>query len=438
MNIGVIGGGVSGIRAALTLARAGAHVTLFEKNQHLGGRVFSFNTPDFGEVDIGQHIWLRCCTGLEQLLNDLAVPDDWVYRQDRVAMTYRWPDGHVWTLAMGRLPGGLSVLPVLFGARLGLFEKLRFLWGSLHASLYSEKSLAALDSISIAEWLHAQKQPLAVVQLFWEPFIVGVCNGRLTEVSAKYALFAMRESLFKSPRAAAICFLRRPLSVVFDRQAAQVLRDAGVDVQTGVNVIGVRPGTPVVVTTCIGPEREFDKIILAVPLKRMRALLPDAPLPKAPQDGAIAGLLLRFAKPVMDELMFIAVASPAQTVFNKSAVWGHTNEDGSQVLEVVLSAAEREVKLGVERLTAELLPELAKLLPRVARTPVLAKRMLVHGTATFRVTPGDDGRRLAATRADLPNVVLAGDFAATGWPSTMESAVRAGQTAAAEVLKGAT
>ena len=68
MNVAVVGGGVSGIRAALTLARAGCRVALFEKSRHLGGRVFSFPTADFGEVDIGQHIWIRACTSVEELL----------------------------------------------------------------------------------------------------------------------------------------------------------------------------------------------------------------------------------------------------------------------------------------------------------------------------------------------------------------------------------
>src|SRR3954452_10797901 len=102
MNVAVIGGGLSGQRAALTLARAGVRTTLFEKNQHLGGRVFSFPTPDFGEIDIGQHIWLRCCTALEQFLTDLEVPDAWVFRQERLAMAYRWPDGETRHLAAGR------------------------------------------------------------------------------------------------------------------------------------------------------------------------------------------------------------------------------------------------------------------------------------------------------------------------------------------------
>jgi squalene-associated FAD-dependent desaturase len=423
MKVAVIGGGISGIRAALTLARAGVDTTLFDKNRHLGGRVFSFTTPEFGEIDIGQHIWLRCCTALEQLLSDLGVPDGWVYRQDRLAMTYRWPDSSSRHLSAGRLPGRLSLLPFLFGAPLPWTDKLRLVRSMTRAGWYSEDTLQTLDGVSFADWLREQGQPASVVRWLWEPLVVGVCNGRLAEVSARHGLFTVRESLLKSGRAAAICFLRRPLSAVFDRHARQTLEAAGADVQTGRAVL---PGSDVL--------GAYDKTILAMPLKRARVLLPDAGLPSPPEEGAIAGLLLRFARPVMDELFFSAAQGPIQIVFNKSAIWDRHEPDGSQVVEVVISAAEREAKLGVESVAAELLPELAKLLPRVRQTPLLAKRLLVHATATFRVKPGGESRRLPSTRPGLKNVFFAGDYAATGWPSTMESAARAGQAAAMAIL----
>jgi squalene-associated FAD-dependent desaturase len=435
MKVAVIGGGISGLRAALTLSRAGCDVTLLEKNRHLGGRVFSFVTPDFGEVDIGQHIWLRCCTAFEGLLRDLGVPDDWVYRQERVAMPYRRPDGSVFQLAAGRLPGMLALLPSLLRAPgLDLRDKLMYLVGSARARLYSDRQVEALDRISVADWLRAQRQPPAVVEWFWEPFIVGVCNGRLAEVSARHALAVARESLFRSPEAAAICLLRRPLSAVFDRLARQVLEEAGVAVRTGEQVTDISPGAAVTVRTASGRKHAFERVVLALPLKRMRGVLPDVELPPAPEEGAIAGLLLRFARPVMEELFFTALGSPVQHVFDKSTILGQATDGGPQVVELVLSAAEREVRLGVERVAAELLPELAKLLPRVRTTPVLNQRLLVHATATFRVTPGGEAGRLPVTRAGVPNVFFAGDYAATGFPSTMESAALAGQAAAQAVL----
>src|SRR5262249_29140193 len=103
--------------------------------------------------------------------------------------------------------------------------------------------------------------------------------------------------------------------------------------------------------------------------------------------------------------------------------------------ELVISAAEREVRLGVERVASELLPHLGRLLTAVRRTPLLARRLLIHGTATFRVKPGGDAGRLPLTRERLPHVVFAGDYAATGLPSTMESAVRAARAAAHFILK---
>jgi zeta-carotene desaturase len=137
----------------------------------------------------------------------------------------------------------------------------------------------------------------------------------------------------------------------------------------------------------------------------------------------------------MDELFFLGLDSPVQVVFNKTAVWqGEARADEPQLVEVVISGAAREVRLGVERMKAELLPELAKLLPRAGSTPLLAARQLVHGGATFGVPPGREAERLPPLRPDCPGVVFAGDQAATGWPSTMESAARAGAAAARAVL----
>jgi squalene-associated FAD-dependent desaturase len=436
MDIAVVGGGISGIRAALTLARAGRHVTLFEKNRHLGGRVFSFATADFGEIDIGQHVWLKCCTALEGLLRDLAVPDEWVYRQESFALPYKRPGAPDFVFRSSVLPGLLHALPSLLRfPGLGWRDLFRLACGMARARLYTSARLEALDGISFAEWLRRQRQTPEAVARLWEPIVLGVCNGRPDEVSGRYALFTFRESLLKSKRAADFCFLRRPLSAVWDRHARATLTAAGVAVRTATAVRAVHPGSPPVVM--VGDVAQpCRNVVLAVPLKRMRALLPEPQrLPEPPPDGAIAGLLLRFARPVMEELFFMALDSPVQIVFNKTAIWeGRAPADAPQLVEVVISGAAREARLGVERVTAELLPELAKLLPGARATPLLAARLLVHGTATFGVPPGSGARRVAPVLAEYPGVAFAGDQADTGWPSTMESAARAGATAARAVL----
>jgi squalene-associated FAD-dependent desaturase len=438
MDIAVIGGGVSGIHAALTLARAGRHVTLFEKNRHLGGRVFSFPTAEFGEIDIGQHVWLNCCTALEGLLRDLAVPDDWVYRQTSFALPYKRPGAPDFVFRSSAMPGLLHALPSLLRfPGMGWRDLFRLARGMARARLYTTARLEALDGISFAEWLRRQRQTPEAVARLWEPIVLGVCNGRPDEVSARYALFTFRESLLKSKHAADFCFLRRPLSAVFDRQARAVLAAAGVEVRMATVVRAVRPGSPPVIEVGDG-EQSGRSVVLALPLKRMRVLLPEPQrLPEPPPDGAIAGLLLKFARPVMEELFFLALDSPVQVVFNKTAIWeGRATAGVPQLVEVVISGAGREARLGVERVTAELLPELAKLLPGVRETPLLASRLVVHGTATFGVPPGSGARRVAPVLPTYPGIVFAGDQAATGWPSTMESAARAGATAARAILDG--
>jgi squalene-associated FAD-dependent desaturase len=434
MTIAVIGGGVSGIRAALTLARSSQQVVLFEKNRHLGGRAFSFKTPDFGEIDIGQHIWLKCCTALETLIRDLGVPEDHVFRQTRFELPYRMPGGGTFVLRSAPLPGLLHLFPgVLRFPGLGLRDLLHLSLGMARARLLSSGRLEALDMETFASWLHRHGQTPAAIAKLWEPIVLGVCNGRADEVSARHALFTFRESLLGSRHSADICFFRRPLSAIFDCRARQTLQAAGVKVHTGTAVSHVAPGSAVSVRVA-GEVQTFDRVILALPRQRQRSLLTAVALPETAGTGAIAGLLLKFARPVMDGMFFLGQESPIQIVFNKTAIWERPAENGAQVIELVFSGATREAKMGVEALAAEYLPELAKLLPAVTTTPLLARRLVLHGTATFAVPSGGEAARLGATLAGCPNVFFAGDEAATGWPSTMESAARAGEVAARAAL----
>lgn len=437
MRVAVIGGGISGQRAALTLARAGHTVTLYEKNRFLGGRAFSFPVPGFGNVDIGQHVWLKCCIALEEYLRELAVPDDWVFRQQDFAIPYRFPEGGGYLFrSTPVLPDFMHLLPaVLRFPGLGPGGPFRLIWGMMRARWCSEAALEALDTVSFSDWLRGARQTPAAVSRLWEPLVLAVCNMRAHEVSARHALFTFRESLLKSRHAADICFLRRPLSEVFDTQARIALTRAGVEIATQSPIAAVRPGaTPSVHLG--GQECSFDRVILALPRNQSRRLLGQKPEGEPPRDTAIAGLLLKFAEPVMGGLFFASLGSPIQFVFNKTAVWGERPADGSQILEIVISGAEREARQGGERVRAELLPELAKLLPGVNKTRLVASRFLLHGGATFAVPPGGEARRPSITQSGIANIIFAGDAAATGWPSTMESAARAGAAAARECQRG--
>src|SRR5262249_14143037 len=154
--------------------------------------------------------------------------------------------------------------------------------------LYSRGELEALDHISCADWLRRQRQSESVIEWFWRPLIVGVCNGPLHEVSARHAINLVRLTLLDSPQAAAICFLRRPLSAVFDRLARQVLENAGVNMRLGQSVSAIQPGKSVSVSAN-GEIEKFDRVILALPVKRLHSLFHDAIPCGSPGPGAIAG-----------------------------------------------------------------------------------------------------------------------------------------------------
>ena len=437
MKIAVVGGGVSGIRAALTLARAGHAVTLIEKNRHLGGRVFSFPTPDFGEIDIGQHVWLKCCTALEQLIRDLKVPPEWVYHQAEFCILYRRPGKPPFRLQSAPLPGLLHLLPDLLRfPGMNMADVGALMFGMARARAYSARALEDLDAMSFASWLTQYRQPRETVARLWQPLVLAVCNQRAEDVSARHALFTFRESLLKSRHAADICFFHRPLSDIFDRQARQEFQRTGVELLLGTLVQSLQPGSPPTVTLSGQEPRSFDRVILALPGSRMKKLLPhQTQLPQAPADTAIAGLLVKLNQPVMKDLFFAALESPIQWVFNKTAIWyGRNWQDGCQILELIISGAEEESRRGGKRVAEELLPALGRLLPGLKPAMIRGRRFVQHGAATFAVSPGGERRRLPPTLPDLPGIVLAGDALATGWPSTMESGVRAGERAAAVVL----
>ncbi len=438
MKIAIIGAGISGIRAALSLGRAGHDVTLFEKQKFLGGRAFSFITPELGEIDIGQHVWLKCCTALEALIRDLAIPDELVCRQESFAINYKRPDRDDYLLRSMPLPGLLHLLPGLLrfpGLKMG--ETIALLRGMARAKFMSGAALEKLDAVSFAKWLDDQGQSAAAVAAMWEPLALSVCNQRPGEVSARHALFTFRKSLLHSKHAADICMFRAPLSDIFDRRAQTALRGVGVKLRMSEAVQGIVPGASVEIITAVAHTAEiFDRALLTVPVPSLAELLPEEiKAPAEPGRCAVAGLLIQYPQVVMDDLFFAALDSPVQWVFNKSAIWNRPASGGSQLIEIVISGAEKECSAGADEVQKELLPALAELLPRTRGLEPAAIRFVSHAAATFAVPPGAEPQRHLINRPLAENIYLAGDQAATGWPSTMESAARAGEAAAAAIIR---
>jgi squalene-associated FAD-dependent desaturase len=429
----VIGGGLAGITAALDLARPGTEVVVLEARPRLGGAAYSIERDGL-VVDNGQHVFLRCCDQYRALLDRLGVTGDTVL-QERLDIPMLAPGRRGARLRRDGLPAPLHLAQSLL--RLGLVspaDRARAAIAMLRLRAVDPDDPAA-DAQSFGDWLAAQHQSPAAVEALWRLITVATLNLEPRDASLAQAAYVFQTGLLRDSAAGDIGWSRVPLSQLHDGPARGALAQAGADVHVGARVqeITARDGGGFEVRTGDGPI-EADGVVLAVQSQRVSGLLPAGALadPTAPErlgSSPILNLHVQYDRRVLDEPFVAAVDSPVSWIFDRT---DSSRVADGQMLALSLSAADDVEHLDVEALRARFLPALAQLLPAARDAQV--HRFLVHREhhATFRAAPGSRALRASATTA-LPGFVLAGAWTDTGWPATMEGAVRSGH-AAAEAL----
>ncbi len=432
----VVGGGLAGISAALAAADAGATVTLLEARPRLGGATFSFRRDGL-EIDNGQHVFLRCCTAYRSLLERLGVSDD-VELQPRLAVPVLAPGGRIGWLRRGRLPAPLHLAGTL--ARYPYLTWPQRL-GAARAALALRRldpTDQRLDRQTFAEWLAAHGQDAAATAALWDLVGLATLNARAARASLQMAAMVFKTGLLSARDAADIGYSRVPLGRLHGEPAVRALAAAGAEVRLRHHARAVeRDGGTLAVVTDDG-RVEADAVVVAVPHEAAPELLPDGALP----DGG-ASLELLGASPIVnlhvvyDRVvtalpLAAGLGTPVQWVFDRSAGTGLRRE-GRQYLAVSLSAAVDEVELPTAALRERFLPALAELLPAARGARVTQFVVTRERTATFLPAPGTAALRPAAATG-VPGLFLAGSWTSTGWPATMEGAVRSGLTAAHAAL----
>ncbi|HST67229.1 MAG TPA: hydroxysqualene dehydroxylase HpnE [Mycobacteriales bacterium] len=445
-RVGVVGGGLAGITAALDLAAAGREVVLLESRPWLGGLASSFRRGGL-TVDTGQHVFLRCCTAYRGFLDRLGVTG-LTTLQPRLDIPVLTPGGRPARLRRDRLPAPLHLARALLGygpltrpERLSAARAVRAL-GRV------DPADPAADTITFGAWLTAHGQgPRAVAALF---DLIGVATLNLPAEEATLSLAAkvFRTGLLEDAAGADLGWSLVPLGRLHSEATAAALAAAGVTVRTSARVRGVERGRE------HGPERSgeewrlvldtesipVDEVVLAVPPPAAEAFLPGggshAPAGWSQRLGAspIVNVHVRYDRQVTEHAFFATVGSPVQWAFDRTA--GSGAQTG-QYLAVSLSAAGRQVDERAADVQAEVLPALAAVLPAARAATVLDSWVTRERTATFRAVPGTAALRPPA-RTGMPGVVLAGAWTATGWPATMEGAVRSGHAAAQALLRART
>ncbi|WBB68548.1 hydroxysqualene dehydroxylase HpnE [Micromonospora sp. WMMD812] len=424
----VIGGGLAGITAAIRLADLGLPVTLLESRPELGGATYSFRRHGL-TVDTGQHVFLRCYHAYRGLLDRLGTTAG-TDLQPRFSVPVVLPGRPPHLLARRRLPAPAHLLPALAGYRLlSPGERLAAV-RACAALRHVDPDAPATDRIAFGDWLAAHGQSERAVRRLWDLITVAALNLPSTQASLALAARVFRTGLLEAADAGDI---GRPLVPLVDLHAVAARRvldrlGARVHIRTRVRWIHPEPGGFRVGVG--GGELAADAVVLAVPHQTAAALVPP---PAAPDAGVwhrlgaapIVNVHLRYARRITRLTMAAAVDSAAQWIFDRSA----PDAGDEQHLVVSLSAADAEIDRPAAELVAAQRHALAELFPAARHTPVRDAFVSREPRATFRQAPGTRAYRPAPTTR-LPGLVLAGAWTDTGWPDTMEGAVRSGQEAA--------
>ncbi|MGW7364187.1 hydroxysqualene dehydroxylase HpnE [Streptomyces sp. NPDC054841] len=450
----VVGGGLAGVTAALQLADAGLQVTLVENRPRLGGLAFSFRRGDL-TVDNGQHVYLRCCTAYRWFLDrvDGAHLAPLQPRLDVPVLDAAHPQGP----RLGRLRRTALPVPLHLAASLATYPHLSLAErAGVGRAALALKGLdpadPALDGIDFATWLGRHGQSRRAVEALWD--LVGVATLNATAPNASMGLAAMvfKTGLLSESGAADIGRAHVPLGDLHDTLARKALDSAGVRTELRTRVSAVTRTGDGRWNVTAGAERlDADAVVLAVPQRETHALLPDGAIdePDRLLDIGTAPILnvhVIYDRTVLRRPFFAALGTPVQWVFDRTQASGllrggpegPSGKGGGgrrvgQYLALSQSAADDEIDTPVAELRERYLPELERLLPAARGAEVRDFFVTRERTATFAPTPGV-GRLRPAARTRAPGLYLAGSWTATGWPATMEGAVRSGFSAAGAAL----
>ena len=441
-RVAVVGGGVAGLAAACALAQDGYAVELFERRPYVGGRASSYLHPGVGEViDNCQHIVLGCCTNILDLLRR-AQSEDTILWSDRI--TFLEPGGQRSILKPAWLSAPLHSTPSFLASKaLHLRDKLAI---ARAIATFMKGSRPEDDRRNFADWLRATGQTQRAIEHFWKPVLFSALNEDPDRISVRYAAKVFREAFLFSAEAGRMGVPRVPLSEMYGRVATAIEQAGGQihlrtpverlchDVASGQWRIGAGEQT-----------RDFDAVALALSFEGMGRLLPTLPqgAPRARMERVLAGfshspltgIHLWFDREITDLDHAVLLDTTVQWLYNTSRIQPERQSmrDG-HLIELVVSASKSLVPMERQAVIDLALRELSLFFPAMKDAHLLKAAVVKEVRATYSIVPGLDELRPGA-ESGWPGLMLAGDWTATGWPSTMEGAARSGYLAAEAISR---
>ena len=438
----MIGGGLAGLSSAVALAESGFRVRLLERRPFLGGRASSYVLPGGEHVDNCQHVTLGCCTNLDDFYRRVGAAGK-IAIYDRLVFVGR--DGSRAVMQASPLPPPLHLAPSLL-----LYPSLS--WAERHAIGRAMLAIARRGGQnaggdaagkSMLEWLRLHGQSEAAIGRFWGVVLVSALNDELDRIEARYGLDVFWKAFLANRSGYKLGIPRVPLGELYDGCRAAIERQGGeVALRSPVRSVRIADGRVAAVEMDGGYEETADIYLLAVPQNAVADLLPPELTEREPifanlrnlRVSPITGVHLWFDRDVMSEPFLILLDRTTQWIFNKSRLYGGPG-DGSY-LQLVISASYDLLPRPRQEIVDLCLAEVREVLPEASSAKLLKSTVIKEAAATFSPEPGSDQWRPPQCTS-LPNLYLAGDWTATGWPATMEGAVRSGYLAAEAILADA-
>lgn len=426
MRVAVIGAGYAGLSAAVELATQGVSVTVFEAAGQLGGRARCVNFHDT-VLDNGQHILLGAYRETLRLMKTVdAEPDKLLLR-----LPLQLVIPGQFSLQAATLPAPLHLAVGLLMAR-GLtwserLSSVRFM------SALKRQNFSLSNDTSAHQLLSAHGQTNNLIRFLWEPLCIGALNTPLETASAQIFLNVLRDSLAGNRSDSDMLLPLTNLTALFPDHAAKFINNHGGKVMRSQTVLNVKSAAnSFSLERREGPEK-FDRVVCATPPQRVAALtanLPELAEARAHIDSfsyqPIYNVFLQYpAATRLPGPMIGLLGGHTQWVFDRGQL---SHKPG--LLCAVISAEGPHQALDHDELAKTIDAELRASLSNLPQP--LWHKVIAEKRATFACKPGLER---PSQITPLPNFYLAGDYTASDYPATLESAVRSGVKCAKLILE---
>jgi squalene-associated FAD-dependent desaturase len=427
-HVVVVGGGLAGLAASVALADHGIRVSLLEKNPRLGGRATSYRLSTGEYIDNCQHVTLRCCTNLEDFYRRVGVADKIQYYHELLFSDSKRRRG---SIKPSRLPAPFHLAPSFAGFSLLTFKDKYSIARAMLRIVRSSGSPRLASGMTMLDWLHQQRQTPAAIDRFWRVVLVSALNEDLDRTDALYGILVFWKAFLSNPAGFGVGIPAVPLADLYATCVERIEKNGGkIRTHCSAGEVRIAGDNAVRVRLEGGGEVCGEYCVLAVAFDRLLKIVPPeirgtevvanlAHLGVSP----ITGVHMWFDRPVMSEPFLTSVDHTIQWVFNRTG----------QYVQIVISASHALSGRSQQEIIDICRRELDDLLPMAGEAQLMRAVVIRESAATFSPAPGCDRWR-PSQRTSIRNLFLAGDWTQTGWPATMESAVRSGYQAAEAIL----